>query len=580
MGVVYKLKKEIVDFIINEKKLNPSLGCRNLVGLVEAKFQTKISKSAINEVIKSAQLSSSIGRRPLVIRNHLKVSKTLSFPNAFPPKIVGPSSLREEEAFLKSSQDKGVLFDGAGCFFLKAAQWELFRRPMLGKMISKYVSPELINGADILMEVLLFLPMFGIQLSEITAGRDSGLWAIHGLTQSIKGDKFLSLVNGLQDKKDFSLRLSNEIPQIFSEAVYSKIVLEDQTELVLDAQCRNLRSIKERLVYYSSPIEKSLERLIGNIIANGRPAIIKNISTEIVGAQDDYGFSPSVYQWISAFENMPGKRMVKAAILNEHGEEISTFSAIPFKRRFFIMGSYSKISRSLSFPNALVGNPDETIIRPPTKTFGGDSLGITSITVQDETLEFCEESFLVKKNSILTKDLRLRAIFIKKPDSKDQGLGVLLTNIPKSAQSSAEVISEYLKEWPIKTFGDDNFGIGSNIEDSEADKDFYNDTKISFNPEEIPNLWNNLGAILLGFNKYCQRHFFPKNYARMDISVLKERFYQLEGYLKKGSGCLEVNLILPQGYAYRPDLEHAVRKLNEFQIKNYAGQTVFLKIVP
>ncbi len=580
MGVVYKLKKEIVDFIINEKKLNPSLGCRNLVGLVEAKFQTKISKSAINEVIKSAQLSSSIGRRPLVIRNHLKVSKTLSFPNAFPPKIVGPSSLREEEAFLKSSQDKGVLFDGAGCFFLKAAQWELFRRPMLGKMISKYVSPELINGADILMEVLLFLPMFGIQLSEITAGRDSGLWAIHGLTQSIKGDKFLSLVNGLQDKKDFSLRLSNEIPQIFSEAVYSKIVLEDQTELVLDAQCRNLRSIKERLVYYSSPIEKSLERLIGNIIANGRPAIIKNISTEIVGAQDDYGFSPSVYQWISAFENMPGKRMVKAAILNEHGEEISTFSAIPFKRRFFIMGSYSKISRSLSFPNALVGNPDETIIRPPTKTFGGDSLGITSITVQDETLEFCEESFLVKKNSILTKDLRLRAIFIKKPDSKDQGLGVLLTNIPKSAQSSAEVISEYLKEWPIKTFGDDNFGIGSNIEDSEADKDFYNDTKISFNPEEIPNLWNNLGAILLGFNKYCQRHFFPKNYARMDISVLKERFYQLEGYLKKGSGCLEVTLILPQGYAYRPDLEHAVRKLNEFQIKNYAGQTVFLKIVP
>ena len=46
-----------------------------------------------------------------------------------------------------------------------------------------------------------------------------------------------------------------------------------------------------------------------------------------------------------------------------------------------------QISKSSSFPNALVGNPrqihsgtgpDEAMIRPPTKTFGGDSFGISS----------------------------------------------------------------------------------------------------------------------------------------------------------------------------------------------------------
>jgi len=42
--------------------------------------------------------------------------------------------------------------------------------------------------------------------------------------------------------------------------------------------------------------------------------------------------------------------------------------------------SYPKTSKSLSFPNALVGNPGEVMIRPPTETFGGDNFGINSST--------------------------------------------------------------------------------------------------------------------------------------------------------------------------------------------------------
>ena len=45
--------------------------------------------------------------------------------------------------------------------------------------------------------------------------------------------------------------------------------------------------------------------------------------------------------------------------------------------------NYSKIAKSLSFPNALVGNPDEAMIRPPTKTFGGDNYRIAFNKVGD-----------------------------------------------------------------------------------------------------------------------------------------------------------------------------------------------------
>ena len=39
---------------------------------------------------------------------------------------------------------------------------------------------------------------------------------------------------------------------------------------------------------------------------------------------------------------------------------------------------HSRTSKSLSFPNASIGNPDETVTGPPIKTFGGDALGINS----------------------------------------------------------------------------------------------------------------------------------------------------------------------------------------------------------
>ncbi len=42
------------------------------------------------------------------------------------------------------------------------------------------------------------------------------------------------------------------------------------------------------------------------------------------------------------------------------------------------MRSYPKIFKSLSPPNALVGNPNKAMTRPPTKAFGGDSFGISS----------------------------------------------------------------------------------------------------------------------------------------------------------------------------------------------------------
>ncbi|MDP8213454.1 MAG: hypothetical protein P9X22_09260 [Candidatus Zapsychrus exili] len=63
MGVIYKFKQEVIDFILSQKKENSVLSCRKLADIVSKKFSLVVSKSSINTILKKAQLSSSVGRR-------------------------------------------------------------------------------------------------------------------------------------------------------------------------------------------------------------------------------------------------------------------------------------------------------------------------------------------------------------------------------------------------------------------------------------------------------------------------------------------------------------------------------------
>ncbi|NCB50138.1 MAG: helix-turn-helix domain-containing protein [Alphaproteobacteria bacterium] len=63
MGVIYKLKQEVIDHIIAQKKENPELSCRQIAKMASDRFDVDISKSSVNTILKRSQLSSDIGRR-------------------------------------------------------------------------------------------------------------------------------------------------------------------------------------------------------------------------------------------------------------------------------------------------------------------------------------------------------------------------------------------------------------------------------------------------------------------------------------------------------------------------------------
>ena len=103
MGVVHKLKPEVLNFILENKQSNPVLSCRNLTQLVLDKFQIKVSKSSINAIFKGNNLSMPVGRR--------QKQKKKKFNMPALPVIEGIKEIGLIEDLRKPTQEQGTCSD-------------------------------------------------------------------------------------------------------------------------------------------------------------------------------------------------------------------------------------------------------------------------------------------------------------------------------------------------------------------------------------------------------------------------------------------------------------------------------------
>ncbi|MFC1805152.1 cell envelope integrity protein TolA [Candidatus Omnitrophota bacterium] len=63
MGVTYKLKPEVIKYLLELKQAEPKISCRKAAALASEKFQLKVGKSSVNGVFKESELSMPVGRR-------------------------------------------------------------------------------------------------------------------------------------------------------------------------------------------------------------------------------------------------------------------------------------------------------------------------------------------------------------------------------------------------------------------------------------------------------------------------------------------------------------------------------------
>jgi hypothetical protein len=174
MGVIYKLKPEIKEFILKQKIANPQLSCRGLMPLIKDKFQVNISKSLINNIIKKENLSSLVGRRRLKQRaifepSALEISKRFQGPGPgdalhFPGQEVLKSliqSVKDEvsQPLVVNKAEIGAMENG-GYFFLKTADLQSGLTFFLAQKLSFFFPNLSVESLQEIIEASMYLPFF------------------------------------------------------------------------------------------------------------------------------------------------------------------------------------------------------------------------------------------------------------------------------------------------------------------------------------------------------------------------------------------------------------------------------------
>ena len=714
MGVVYKLKTEVVDFIVNEKRNNPTMGCRKLADTVKEKFQVDVSKSSVNAIIKQSSLSSPVGRRPNpesqkkgfkipqerkaelfvekppvleaqspeekpastaqepppTIRPQIKEApivkgrpfgsplargmepraSTASVPTGKPvapdaveplaqaapppipptPPVLPTAEKKDSEkplplmpdplVLLKAevteetkenvketppqpappvekeekpekempslkrsdrddkvwtpdvesleakgaprvSQERGIFYDGMGCFFLKAAEWELSNSSILGGLLVKHLPAYPAVDITAMSEALLYLEAFGIKkLENIESDENLGLWELNDIKQKLSYETLVKAVKGIYSLKSLSLGLINEYTQLFTEISYIKLTFADKTEVCIDGRFQSIWLENNILPVATIPLNKVLSYLSSSIIHNAQPLIIGSIP----GYKS---FAKQFFDLMLAFQDSLDKRIVKIGIFDSRKDEIARFTAIPAKKRSFIIGAWPWQEECKKFIEE-----DIRLI----KSFFLEAL--------QKEIYYSELKTKIASPTI-GQNIAVRVGLLRESGLGWPVVGVV-TNLKEEAMSIEDVISSYVLCWPNLKEGHDDFV-------ARTEKATYGAIAPVLPIDKVP-LWEggdlsglfpgatelflNIRFLLSSLNNYCQRHFFPPHYEKLDFPLIKERFYGLPGYVKKSQNVLSVSLLLPEGYGHHKDLEYTIKRLNESDVKDYSGARLIMGI--
>jgi hypothetical protein len=389
MGVIYKLKEEVIFFVVNKKNEDPNISCRNLALICSEKFNTPISKSSINTLLKNSNLSSSVGRRPVsplkkkfsipiekkkqLFDTIQKVStsnvvlKSSTFKNqtvlkTLPPIVENkkedkrdlPIKSELKKIFKTSEEDElvgsgdffkkvnelrrqqegeiGPVYPDMGFVFFKAAEWELFfQESFLGEFARRHIAGYFPLELNAIFESILTLEILGIQTPEqIERYQNEGVWLFLGLKEKPDVITLLSLLKETTVTPQALFDYKCEIAQHMLQAAQIKFYLEDGAIIIMDAQMRSfwLDSVSLSGLW---PIHKSMAMLSQQIINN------LELPVFMLGHQKSeflYGF----YDLFTVFEDLPGRQIKKICFISQSGDEIAEYNSIPKMKRHFIVG--------------------------------------------------------------------------------------------------------------------------------------------------------------------------------------------------------------------------------------------------
>ncbi|OGX45732.1 MAG: hypothetical protein A3G38_01995 [Omnitrophica WOR_2 bacterium RIFCSPLOWO2_12_FULL_51_8] len=537
MGIIYKLKPEVRERILAERNNHPQLSCRALAQLVEKKFQTKISKSSINNVIKQAGASLPVGRKP----KKKQLTKALSLPQVTVKGLV-PLSLPREETVpapeTAEATDRGLSLPErkapAGTVPTQAASAEEPAAVEESAIVTQASGEQACSGAILLKAI-----------DALLGGSQSIAQALSKQLAQPKPELRTKIQDCL-DKKislDISQSYLQDLEQVIIKPSVAKDILGEILKLVhslkfsllnggsfyLDSQLHTVWPAMHMPESFSTTIYEA-KSYIAKFLTQELPLVL------FMAPDTD---TPSA----EFFSFLQGLDLIKrVSYLGVDAEELEGLDIEQVKRRFFVFGlwpwqflSHRKVQKIGEF-----------------KPFYSEAL---------ERDFYLAEIEIILMQPIAQQDITIKGLALKLKSADKIHLAIL-SNLPEIKPET--LVELYLSRWP-------------NLE--EAYEDFTR--KIEFFTYAGPGrgllkegedgqseIGQDLGTLLNRYlhvlSEYFKKYFLPLNYEKEEFSRMKDLFYGLSATCNSEGSRTNVWFKLPA--ADPAALQYALARLNERSI--------------
>lgn len=595
MGVTYKLSPQVVDFIKDKKSADPKISCRKLSDLASEEFQTKISKSSVNNVLKGLELSNPVGRPPKSRRKKAQFRIPVEKKETIRASIEGilksdfkvidtdiPKNEEITEKEVRSEEIKVTLDEGsidekapdvkvhntydasndkkeeivqesvfpynpkrlnkkeiafAGSVFLKAVEWMLFEKPPLPGLFQRVFSKYSLKDAEIVSSAMIFSCMMNVKKDEVLQ--------IEHDTPFFTKDTLAQLINQKNDFWIDALTVTNSTAlQYLSQKQEKRITVagikiqyEDGVETILDPK---MSTIIDGKYDYHCTIDQAVRRVSSMLISNTRPCVFYHIEEKSAEA-------------FRAFrENSLRKlRMQSVRLIDYDQRDVLIYKAIPHNQRQWMFGIY---------PNENQFSDIEKVLKWTNREMIYDC--------------FLEQDYFYSEAQIDVFDDNEKMRCIGVYDLKESLRCILVTNMAE--KPAQDVIKSYLIRWPqFENISLVSFDVTEGKKKSPFSL-FYDvfkgESKESFaSADEV------LEDFVQFLHKEAFRYFFPGKEDGASLVKAIEAIYSLSGKVYEAADVYKVAISL-KGCKKAEEVCNAVKIVNAQEIYTHKKQRVWVEV--
>lgn len=563
MGVIYKIRPEVKNWIIEKKRTVPSLSCRGLVSLFENEFNLKISKSSINYIIKNAGLSMPVGRRlrkrrrkaiavvqpqlespietplqlPLLTQIENAAEASVQACPEVSPEIPAPTQAQAPETPIETPKQ---IQPELSIEATAQVPSEILEKMLSSGIILLKAADYLIGGANYISETIK--NRLRITDKNLLAKIESLIYApLLPLSEELTQ----AYLKELEAIRPFAPDILRFLSGILTDVRSIKINLSDGDALYLDAQLHTIWSIPHVPYNFGSTI-CSIKRHINKYF-------YKDIAFVLFMAA---GYDTPTLELLNFILSLEGQeKNINGFVL--YGNKLEQLEFMPLeqqKKRFVVLAlwpwqfvEYRRVKKIGEF-------------KPFSFEAQGKNLYLADIEI--------ELSWPNKNKSITFYGFALKTSLSEKTRL------IIVSNLPRELVNVEYLLNSYLSHWPDPEEAFQDFSRKVELSTYTTDSQYFFSTE-SLNlkqAESSLDIKQLFDLYLKALDLYVKWHFFPLGYENKDFSTLKEEFYTLKVAYQEQKGRALATFQTPAGFPPLKALEYACRRLNEKEIATSDGK--------